>query len=280
MTSINSTILDPWGPISGILFGLDSDEVQRIVELAGLTPDWTLDEKQALFNTTRKRVFRARIGEAYSRLSDDKKRIFVLNAARELFRRGNQKRLNELLQSIGWIIVKDRLIPIDVLNPSDLINLPKSSHDDLTKAAGRLPGDLTGAITSACGAVDSVCSRVYKKYPQLGKADRVPFQTKVIKALEAVKCLDNLHSELLQLGWEKNDADIFRQNLKGAISQAANVMQSLRSKMGDVHGSKASLAILAFDSIKWAMIISSLLRETNENNDSKENESAEGEIPF
>ena len=87
------------------------------------------------------------------------------------------------------------------------------------------------------------------------------------KALVAVKALENLDAELRQLGWQKKETDIFCKNLKGAISQAANVMQSLRSKMGDVHGSKPSLAMLTFNSIKWAMIISSLLRQKEYNID-------------
>ena len=48
---------------------------------------------------------------------------------------------------------------------------------------------------------------------------------------------------------------------KGAVSQAAYVMQGIRSGMGDVHGSKPALNTVAFDSIKWAMIISSLLKD-------------------
>lgn len=43
--------------------------------------------------------------------------------------------------------------------------------------------------------------------------------------------------------------------------ETAYAMQSLRSNMGDVHESKPYLAILAFDSLKWAMLISLLLRE-------------------
>ena len=38
---------DPWGPISSLLFELSSDDVQRIVERAGLTPDWTLSKEEA-----------------------------------------------------------------------------------------------------------------------------------------------------------------------------------------------------------------------------------------
>lgn len=99
----------------------------------------------------------------------------------------------------------------------------------------------------------------------MGDIGQASFQEKVNKALTAVKALENLYAELLQLGWKKGKAKIFCKNLKGAISQAAYVMQILRSEMGDVHGSRLPLATLVFDSIKWAMIISSLLRYDNKN---------------
>lgn len=95
----------------------------------------------------------------------------------------------------------------------------------------------------------------------MGDIGKASLQEKINKSLSVIKALEDLNSELLQLGWEKKDADIFCDNLKRAISHAAYVMQSLRSKMGDVHGSKPHLVILAFDSLKWAMIVSSLLRE-------------------
>ncbi len=257
-----STALEPWGPIASLLFELDSDDVQRIVELAGLAPDWTLTKEQDYSHKTRKRAYKAKIGKLYSKLPNDQKERFVLNIARELIKQNQsyRERLNEVLQNIGWALIEDRLIQINVLHPSDLINLPQDACEDLSKAAERLPYDLSGAITAACGAVDSVCTRIYKRYPDLGNIGKASFQEKVNKALAAVKALDNLHAELIQLGWEEDKAKKFCENLKGAISQAAYVMQTLRSKMGDAHGSKPSLATLVFDSIKWAMIISSLLR--------------------
>jgi hypothetical protein len=164
------------------------------------------------------------------------------------------------LQSIGWTLAGDRLIQIDVLHPSDLLNLPEVTIKDLTKAAERLPNDPSGAISAACGAVDSLCDKIYKDH-NLGDIGKASFQEKVKKSLAEVKALDNLHTELMLIGWGEEDARTFCHNLNGAISQAAYVMQSLRSNMGDVHGSKPYSAILAFDSIKWAMIISSLLLE-------------------
>ena len=253
---------DPWGPISSLLFELSSDDVQSIVERAGLTPDWSLSKEQAFSHTTRKRVFRGRVNQLYNDLYPDEKQHFIINVARGIIGINPEyrERINELLQNIGWTLAEDRLIPIDILNPSDLVNLPETAREDLSKAAERLPSDLSGAITNACGAVESVCEKIYKRY-NLGEVGKASFQEKVNKSLEAVKALENLKDELIRLGWDEAKADILCKNLKGAVSQAAYVMQGIRSGMGDVHGSKPALNTLAFDSIKWSMIISSLLRE-------------------
>jgi hypothetical protein len=259
---IAAIALKPEGPIFSLLFELDSDEIQRIVERAGLVPNWSLTKDQAFSHKTRKRVYRGRIIEQYSELSPEHQQRFILNVSRELIKmnKGYEERINEALQSIGWALVDERLIQIDALHPSDLLNIPEVTIKDLAKAAERLPNDPSGAISAACGAIDSLCEKIYKDH-NLGNPGEASFQEKVKKSLKAVKALENLHAELMLIGWGEEDARKFCHNLNGAISQAAYVMQSLRSNMGDVHGSKPYSAILAFDSIKWAMIISSLLRE-------------------
>lgn len=257
-----SADFDPWGPISSLLFQLSSDDVQRIIERAGFTPDWTLTKAQAYSHKTRNRAFREKITKPYQDLNLDRQQQFTINVVRGIMEVNpeHRKEINTLLQNIGWMLVRDRVVPYDVLNPSDLLNLPDSAHDDLSKAGERLPSDLSGAITSACGAVNSVCDEIYSKY-NLGKIEHTSFQKKVNKSLQAVNALERLEGELVDLGWEANKAKILCENLKGAVSQAAYVMQGIRSGMGDAHGSKPALNTLAFDSIKWAMIISSLLRE-------------------
>ena len=72
--------------------------------------------------------------------------------------------------------------------------------------------------------------------------------------------MDKIKKELTELGW--NQIDIFVNNPEGSLNQAAYVMQSLRSKMGDVHGTKPTLKPLVYDSLKWASLILRILNET------------------
>jgi hypothetical protein len=255
---MTSVTFDPWAVVSGLLFELGSDDVQRIVGLAGLNPDWTITEKEAYSHTTRNRVYRGRVGRSYSELSWDLQQRFIVSVAKELIKYDKFKdRLNETLQNIGWTFIESRLVKVDLINPSDLLNIPQAAHEDLSKAGERLPSDVSGAITSACSAVESVCNKILEGH----EIKDASFQEKVKKALDKVKILDNLKINLIAMGWEEKKAGMFCENLRGAVNQAAYVMQTLRSEMGDVHGSKPFLPTLAFDSIKWSMIISSLLQK-------------------
>ena len=129
----------------------------------------------------------------------------------------------------------------------------------MVKAADRLLDDTTGAISAACGAVDSVTEGIFEAH-NLGKPGERSFQERVNLSMQTLGVIHRLQTELEQLGWDKTKAKEFCQNLKGSISQAAKVMESLRSQMGDVHGSKPTIETLVFDSVRWALIICSLLR--------------------
>ena len=83
--------------------------------------------------------------------------------------------------------------------------------------------------------------------------------TRSLKALDVVK---RQETALASLGWKANELKMLSQNLAGALNQAAFVMQSLRSNMADVHGTRPVLRPLVFDSLKWAALIVRLLGTT------------------
>jgi hypothetical protein len=64
-----------------------------------------------------------------------------------------------------------------------------------------------------------------------------------------------LEQQLRELGWLPADIRPFQKNLEGALNQGAYVLQTLRSHMGDVHGSKPILAPLVFDCLRWAELL-------------------------
>jgi hypothetical protein len=128
------------------------------------------------------------------------------------------------------------------------------------KAAQRLrDGDLTGAISAACGAVDSATVRIYE-LQGLGDPGLASFQERCKRAVEVTGVIPRLESQLRSLGWPDSEIVPFKRNFAGGLNHGAYVMQTLRSKMGDVHGSKPILKPLVFDCLKWAeLMLSSLV---------------------
>ena len=94
----------------------------------------------------------------------------------------------------------------------------------------------------------------------LGLPSKDSFQTRCTKALNAKKAISRLPGELTGMGWNPADGKLLSDNLRGALNQGAYVMQALRSRMSDVHGSKPVLNPLVYDSIKWAALIVRMLK--------------------
>ena len=169
--------------------------------------------------------------------------------------------LRESLERLGWTVHEGHLVEVTVLDVSDLPELPQASRVDLVKAATRLRNsDPSGAVSAACAAVDAITSIIYQR-ENLGDPGAASFQEKVSRSLKALNIVSEIEKQLLELGWEQDEAFKIAENVRGSLNQASFVLQSLRSKMGDVHGTKPILKPLVFDSIKWAALIVRLLNE-------------------
>ena len=195
-----------------------------------------------------------------SMLDEDKKRFLTITTEEVLRRKPDlQEQLQEYLERLGWTYYQGDIIPIQLLDVSEIAELPEEARPDLIKAATRLrDGDLDGAISAACGAVDAVTNDIYSRL-SLGDPGKSSFQEKVNKSFEALKVFQNLEVELKAINWEQEKIRPIKGNLKGAINHAAFVMQTIRPEMGDVHGSKPTLKALVFDSLKWSSLILRLL---------------------
>jgi len=190
-------------------------------------------------------------------LSDDEKQHFLNLVVEEIANRNSDllQDLERYLSRLGWQIIDGLVIPIDILDISDIPNLPDQARDDLIKASTRIrDGDLSGAVSSACSAVDSVTSSIYQKHG-LGDACKASFQERCKVVIRATGILDEICDQLSDLGWNEDQLTPFSKNLEGALNQAAYVLQTLRASMSDVHGTKPVLRPLVFDSIKWAQIL-------------------------
>lgn len=137
-----------------------------------------------------------------------------------------------LLQGHGFQFIDNTFVPTSLFDEREAHFLPELSVSELSTAFTRLvTDDLDGAMTSACSAVEAAASEVYKQKGLGNYASEQSFQTKTIKAIDGFGKLSALESQLIDLGWAKQDAEILVQNLRRSFNHAAYVMQKTLSEI-------------------------------------------------
>ncbi|MCB4766585.1 MAG: hypothetical protein LGB66_05315 [Sulfurovum sp.] len=187
----------------------------------------------------------------------ENKKHFISLLTEEILKRNPslEIQIREYLEKLGWQLMGNNIIPIEIFDLSELPELDETSHQDLRKAAIRFrDGDLSGSMTSICSSIDSLTNSIYSRYA-LGNPNTASFQERCNKSIQALNVLDNLERELIELGWETSEVAHFKKNIKDSLNKLALITQKLRSGMGDVHGSKPVLKSLVFDSFKFAQIL-------------------------
>ncbi len=248
-----------WNPLRAVLEdSFTFSQIKKIVGLAGLDLTSIAHLEQRAGVSTSKGQLMTGIDRTLRGLDDERKQSFIAIVAEEVIPKLHpeiREKLEGHLGRLGLGIAGNAVVPLKIFDVSELAELPVESRDDMVKAAQRLrDGDLSGALSAACGAVDATTSAVYESL-DLGDSGKASFQEKCKRALEAKEAFMKLEQELRSLGWEDSDIAKFKNNFEGALNHAAYVMQTLRSRMGDVHGTKPVIKTLVFDSLKWAELI-------------------------
>jgi len=232
-------------------------DIKEILGLAGFNLTLISQLEQAPNGDASKGMLLGGVDKFFGQMDEGEKSRFTTLLAEEILSRKPEAeyQLECNLSRLGWTIVKGKLLPIKLIDRDDVNDISEMSSLEMVKAAQRYrDGDLSGAISAACGAVDTVTSNVYME-KNIGNPEDASFQERCKKCLTAMEVDASLQKELQEIGWDMRDVDMFKNNLAGALNQGAYIMQSLRSKMGDVHGTKPVLKALVFDSIKWALLL-------------------------
>lgn len=251
-----------WSAVSAVLKNTFSFyDIKEIVGLAGFDSTKISHLVQRSGSSVSKGQLITEIEQHLSEFTTDEKRRFINIVVEEMLIKNNsiEEQLEQYLSRLGWQVIDASVIPIDILDRSELEELDETCKKDLMKAAKRFrDGDLSGALSAACGAVDSITNKIYKT-KQLGDAGKASFQERCKVSLNAVGIFKTVENDLKDINWVDSGIVPFNKNFEGALNQAAYVMQSLRANMSDVHGTKPVLKPLVFDNIKWAQIIIRLL---------------------
>ena len=257
-----STVSHAWNAIRAILQdNFTFYEIKLIVGLANFDVTAIAYLEQRPGGGASKGQLITAIDREYGNLSENEKKHFISIIIEEILKRKDYlaKEIEEYLNRLGLTIVEGKVIPVGLLDSSELAELPECAHIDLVKALQRYrDGDLSGAISSACAAIDAVTTGIYQE-KNIGDPSQASFQERCKKSIKALGILSRIKDDLEELGWERSH--LFINNFEGSLNQAAYVLQSLRSKMGDVHGTKPTLKPLVFDSLMWASLILRILNE-------------------
>ncbi len=119
--------LDPWRVILHHLFEVDSREIPRILDRAGLAVDWKLNEREDYSAKTRMAAYRPRIITAYEALNGDS-RLRVAYIVAQGLTGDPAEMLDRDLRNIGWKSESGRLVPSSV-DVSELFFPTGSQHD-------------------------------------------------------------------------------------------------------------------------------------------------------
>lgn len=170
----------------------------------------------------------------------------------------------DILGRHGYQFVDGQFVPVLEFDAREAQFIPPSAATELGRAMSRLiEGDHSGAITSACGAVDLVTQAIYENH-DLGSPGCASFQTKVNTAFKRLRVFENMEQEFVGIGMKPEDASDLINQMKKASNYAAQTLQILRRAMGDTHGSKPALRQTAYDAVKWSSAICGLLEGYND----------------
>lgn len=162
-------------------------DIKEIVGLAGFDLAFISHLEQRPGGGASKGQLMSRIDLGLRDLDDEYFERFIAIVAEEILKRRPDSRgsLDDNLSRLGLSLSENSVVPIKIFDASILPELPSESQLDLTKAAQRLrDGDLSGAISSACGALDAATVVIYSS-AGLGDPTRASFQERCKRSLEA-----------------------------------------------------------------------------------------------
>ncbi|WP_247538953.1 hypothetical protein [Ralstonia pseudosolanacearum] len=164
-----ATVTAAWGTVRAHLEHARFSDIKTIVGLAGLDL-MELGRVRQEEGASKGQLMTA-IDAQLRKLDETEQKHSVAIVLDELLKRnpGLGEPLADDLARHGWGLADNRLVPLELFDLVELATLPDVPRQDLVKAAERFRnGDLGGAISAACGAVDSAVADVYALY-QLGE---------------------------------------------------------------------------------------------------------------
>jgi hypothetical protein len=184
-----------FGVIYGMLKNLKLVDARAVVAKAGIVG---FDAPAQLWHP-----FLAGVQTAFNEMSPEARNRAVHILARDFSAVDEVRALFELH---GYEFISGSFVPVAELDKRESLYLPPSSASELARATQRLvSGDDSGAITSACGAVDTLMQHIYSKH-SLGDPGQFSFSAKVNTAANRLNVFGDMEADFLSLRMKAEDA--------------------------------------------------------------------------
>ncbi len=250
-----------YGALRSELNRLSVQDIRNTVAAAGFDVSQITAKAEAKSGLGSRAEVMPTVDRLYGQMPENQQEVALCILAERLIGYNNEldSSVKAILGQHGFQYVGGTFVPVAVLDARESQFIPSSAAQELARAMSRLlDGDYSGAITSACGAVDLVTQNIYEKY-NLGDPGKSSFQTKVNTALQRQNVFETMAQEFEQIEMKPSDISTLIEEMRKAINHAAQALQILRRAMGDTHGSKPALRQTAYDAIKWSSAICGIL---------------------
>jgi hypothetical protein len=223
-----------------------------------------LDVSKIPFASESRAKIQPAVSAMFAQLSDNRKFEVLTSIAdglidEHLNDEAEKADLHSLFRRHGFQYVNGSFIRVAAFDERERPFLPGMAFDEIIDALSRLAnGDDSGAVTKACGAVDSTMQFMYAKL-NMGQPP-ASFQTKVNTVFAHLNVYTRLRDGLVALSVSPPDAQKIADEAHETIKHAAELLQVVRRVQGDVHGTKLADSSLAYDAIKLCSVICGLLR--------------------
>ena len=253
-----------YGALRSELNKLSVQDIRNTVAAAGFDVSQITANAEARSGLGSRAEVMPAVDRLYGQMPEKQQEVALRILAEQLMGRSNEFDYNvqDILSRHGFQYLYGTFVPVAELDARESQFIASSAAKELARAMSRLLGeDYSGAITSACGAVDLVTQDIYERH-SIGDPGKSSFQTKVNTAFIRLNVFETMTQEFEQIGIKPKDVSALIEEMKQSSNHAAQALQVLRRAMGDTHGSKPALRQTAYDAIKWSSAICGILEHT------------------
>jgi len=247
---------DIWSSIRGVIREAFSfADIKDLVGAAGLPVHRLAHLQQAYSGATTKGQLMDAIDGLVQELDPAARDRFVAACIEETLRENPyvSEKLELLLSRVGWGLGTSGPYPIEIQIDLETASLGSQVGEAIEKCLRRYRnGDIDGAITAICGAVDSLTAGIYSRL-RLGDEMADSYQQRVSKSFNALE--PQFRRPFLVAGLQPDEQNRVWQNHRGAVNQAAYVLGAFRREYSDSHGAKQSPPELVQRAIDCAVFV-------------------------